>query len=94
MTVVKIDDIMISGKDETDHLKNLSVVLDTLSKLGLTLNKLKKCKFYQNKVEYLSFILDKTGIHTNPDKIKAIVDALHLINITELQSFLGGINYG
>ena len=35
MTVVKIDNILISGKDEADHLKNLSPVLDTLSKLGL-----------------------------------------------------------
>ena len=38
MTLVKIYDILISGTDESDHLKNLSSVYAILSKLGLTLN--------------------------------------------------------
>ena len=92
MTVVKIDDILISGTDEYDHLKNLSAVFDILSKLGLTLNE-NKCKFFQPEVEYLGFILHKTGIRANPDKIKSILAAPAPTNITELQSFLGGINY-
>ena len=92
MTVVKIDDILISGTDEEDHLKNLSTVFETLQHLGLTLNQ-SKCKFFQNEVEYLGFILDKNGIRTNPDKIKAVMHAPAPTNITELQSFLGGVNY-
>ena len=92
MTVVKIDDILISGINEDDHLKNLEKVLKVLSDLGLTLNK-EKCKFSQHEVEYLGFILDKNGIRTNKDKVKAISEAPAPTNITELQSFLGGINY-
>ena len=88
MTVVKIDDILISGVDEKDHLKNLASVLPILSNLGLTLNK-SKCSFYQQEVEYLGFILDKNGLRTNTEKVKAIIEAPPPTNVTELQSFLG-----
>jgi len=44
MTVVKVDDILITGIDEKGHLKNINLVLNILSDLGLTLNK-SKCKF-------------------------------------------------
>ena len=92
MTVVKIDDILISGTNEYDNFKNLSSVFDILSKPGLTLNE-NKFKFVQPEVEYLGFILDKTGIRANREKIKSILMAPAPTNITQLQSFLGGINY-
>ena len=60
-TVVKIDDILISGVDDEDHMKNPTAVFDILSKLGLTLNK-SKCRFFQQEVYHLCFFLDKTGI--------------------------------
>jgi len=44
MTVVKVDDILITGIDEKGHLKNINLVLNILSDLGLTLNK-SKCKY-------------------------------------------------
>ena len=91
-TVVKIDDILISGADDEDHLKNLTAVFDILSRLGLTLNK-SKCKFFQEEVEYLGFFLDKTGIRTNPEKTKAIINAPASTNLNELQSFLEDVNY-
>ena len=92
MTVVKIDDILVTGVDEEDHLRNLKSVLDILSDLGLTVNKA-KCRFNEKEVEYLGFILDKNGIHTNKNKTEAIVEAPAPTNIQELQSFLGGVNY-
>ena len=87
MTVVKIVDILITGINQEDHLKNLHSVLSVLSDLGLTLNK-DKCKLNQREVEYLGFILDKNGIRTNNEKVKAILQAPDPTNVTELQSFL------
>jgi len=55
MTVVKVDDILITGIDEEGHLKNINLVLNILSDLGLTLNK-SKCKFNANEVDYLGFL--------------------------------------
>ena len=69
----------------------MTSVLNILSDLGLTLNKA-KCKFNENEVDYLGFVLDRNGIRTNLSKVKAI-DAPAPSNVQELQSFLGGINY-
>ena len=44
-------------------------------------------------MDYVGFILSKDGISTNPGKTKAVLDALTPKNVTELQSFLGAINY-
>ena len=38
MVVVNIDDILVSGKTEVDHVTNLTAVLDKLSELGQILN--------------------------------------------------------
>ena len=92
MTVVNMDDILISGKDEEDHFKNLELVLQKLADLGLTLN-VKKCKFFEKSIEYVGFILSENGIQTNPEKVKPVIDAPEPKNVTELQSFLGATNY-
>ena len=92
LTVVNIDDILISGTDTPNHVSNVLAVLDRLTELGVTLN-LDKCKFFQKEVEYVGFILGETGIRTNPEKVKAVIDAPEPRNINELQSFLGALNY-
>ena len=84
MTVVKIDDILISGKNSFEHIENLKTVLKILSDLGLTLNR-SKCKFLED--------VDKSGIRTNREKVRAIENAPEPSTITELQIFLGGVNY-
>ena len=71
-TVVKIDDILISGRDDEEHIKNVDAVLDVLEKIGATVNK-DKCVFLANEVEYVGFIIDKNGIRTNPNKVQAII---------------------
>ena len=47
-----LDDILVTGSTEEEHLKNLDAVLEQLGKAGIKL-KLSKCKFLQEKVEYL-----------------------------------------
>ena len=44
-------------------------------------------------VEYLGHKIDKDGISTLPNKVDAIVNAPHPINVQELRSFLGLLNY-
>ena len=41
-TIVRVDDILITGKDDEEHLKNLNMVLEILKKNGLRLKK-EKC---------------------------------------------------
>ena len=92
MTVVNIDDILISSKNDDEHERNLELVFEKLTDLGLTLN-VKKCKFFQKYVEYVGFILSEHGIQTNPEKVDAVIAAPEPTNVTELQSFLGAVNY-
>ena len=37
MTVVRVDDILVTGKDDQEHLKNLDIVLSRLADAGLKL---------------------------------------------------------
>ena len=37
MTVVRVDAILVTGKDDQEHLKNLDIVLSRLADAGLKL---------------------------------------------------------
>ena len=92
MVVVYIDDILISGHTDEEHLENLEKVLQRLQQYGLRL-KHEKCFFLQSSVEYLGYIIDAKGLHATPKKIEAIVNAPQPGNVQELRSFLGLVNY-
>ncbi|CAF3948225.1 unnamed protein product [Rotaria sp. Silwood2] len=91
-TVCYLDDIIVTGKNKEDHLKNLSNVLTRIKEYGFHINK-KKCSFLQDHVEYLGFRVDKNGVHTSPSKIKAIADMPKPTNVSQLRSFLGMVNH-
>ena len=89
---VYIDDILVTGRNDREHLDALEKVLQRLSSFGLRLKR-KKCFFMQPSVEYLGYIVDKDGLHATTAKIEAIVNAPKPRNVQELRSFLGLVNY-
>ena len=89
---VYLDDILVTGINEADHLQNLHVVLQALEEAGLTLKK-SKCQFAVPSVEYLGHIIDATGLHPSESKVEAIRKAPTPTNVTELKSFLGLLSY-
>ena len=91
-TVVYMDDILVTGRNEKEHLQNLEAVLNRLENEGLTLKK-PKCKFMMEMIEYLGHIISAQGLHTSKSKTKAILEAPRPQNISQLRSFLGMINY-
>ena len=84
-----LDDIMVTGRSEKEHLNNLQRTMDLLYSSGLRL-KLQKC---QDSVTYLGHILDKEGVRPHPDKVKAITAMPDPQNQSELRSFLGMVQY-
>ena len=60
--IVYIDDILVTGKTRTEHIKTLDEVLARLGKAGLHLNK-NKCVFLAPSVSYLGFCIDSQGLH-------------------------------
>lgn len=92
MVVCRVGDILISGKDDQEHLSNLSEVLTRLESAGLRL-KLSKCQFMQPTVKYLGYRIDARGMHAIEKKVEAIRQAAAPENQQQLRSFLGMINY-
>ena len=89
---VYLDDILVSGATEQEHLANLEQVLQRLESAGMKLKR-PKCAFLLDSVAYLGHEISAEGLHTAKTKMKAIVDAPDPRNLTELRSFLGMVNY-
>ncbi|KAL7887807.1 hypothetical protein AOLI_G00055280 [Acnodon oligacanthus] len=69
-----LDDILITGQDRVQHLKNLDAVLGLLEEFGLRVEK-EKCEFFKDSLEYLGHTIDAHGLHKSPEKVRAIVEA-------------------
>ena len=84
-----LDDILVSGRTEEEHLENLCKVLQRLQEHGIRAKK-SKCAFLKTS---LGHVVDANGLHATDDKVKAIVDAPRPKNVAELRSFLGLLQY-
>ena len=87
-----IDDLLVTGLTEEEHLQNLTQVLCRLQEQGMRLKR-EKCSFLQNAVEYLGYQIDANGVHTAPSKLQAIQRAPAPENVNQLRAFLGLLNY-
>ena len=85
--VVYIDDILVTGRTEEEHLKNLEGVFARLLQYGLRLKE--KCQFMRPSAAYLGCVIDADGLHPMPEKVEAIAQAPRPTNVKELRSFLG-----
>ena len=52
-----LDDILCTGADDEEHLRNLDATLQRLMEYGLRVRK-EKCDFFQSSVEYLGHVID------------------------------------
>ena len=89
---VYLDDILVTGHSEQEHLENLERVLTRLEGYGLKL-KNSKCEFMRTSVEYLGHVIDKEGVHKATSKVDQILDMPIPRDVTSLRSFLGMLNY-
>ena len=87
-----LDDILITGKTDQEHLSNLSAVFQRLAAAGMKL-KPEKCSFMMTEVEYLGHKISAKGLQPTTQKVRAIVEAPQPTNVTQLKSFLGMLNY-
>ena len=87
-----IDDILVTGKSDEEHLARLEEVLERLHKHGVHVKRT-KCHFLKPSVVFLGHRIDSQGIHPTEEKLKAIVEAPSPRNVQELRSFLGLVNY-
>ena len=87
-----LDDIIITGRDDAEHLANLQAALQRLGENGMKLKK-EKCEFLQESVTYLGHRLDEKGMRPVEDKVQAIRQAPEPSNQEELRAYLGLLGY-
>ena len=87
-----LDDLIATGEDDAQHVSNLHKTLKKLERCGVKLKK-SKCAIMQPHIEYFAFIVHRHEIHPSPAMVKAILEVQKPQNKTEIQSFLGLVNY-
>ncbi|CAI5484033.1 unnamed protein product [Closterium sp. Yama58-4] len=90
--IVYLDDILIFSKTREQHLRDLDAVFKRLQENRL-ITKGSKCEFFKQELEFLGHVISRDGIKIDPAKIKTIQEWKAPTNVTELQSFLGFVNY-
>ena len=65
---VYIDDILVTGEIEQQHLKTLDEVLDRLNKAGVRLKR-EKCACMLPSVEYLGHKISAAGLQQSDEKV-------------------------
>src|SRR5882724_3554226 len=93
VVTIYMDDILIfSGQTREQHHEIVVRVLDVLHKHRLYL-KAEKCTFEQPMVEYLSLVLSEGRMEMDPVKVAGVQDWPTPRNVTEVQSFVGFVNF-
>lgn len=90
--LVFMDDILVSGASEEEHLSTLAKVLARLEDAGVRL-KQQKCVFMVNSITFLGHKIDAQGLHPLESKVKAVQEAPIPQNVTELKAYLGLLTY-
>ena len=91
-TINFIDDILVYGKDLEEHDQRLETVMKTLKENNVVLRK-DKCIFRKENVQFLGHELSHKGVKPLDKYVTTIQEFRPPMNIGELQSFLGLINY-
>ncbi|TIB07156.1 hypothetical protein E3P90_04139 [Wallemia ichthyophaga] len=89
---VYIDDILIFSRTYEEHLKHLDLVLRKLKENQLY-GKLSKCEFAMEQVEFLGYVINQHGVQPRDDKVRVVMEWPKLNNVTEVQSFMGFVQY-
>ena len=91
-TQVILDDMIVTGKTDQEHLENLKMVFQRLSENGLKAN-VEKCKFFKEKVTFCGHEIDRNGLHKMHRKTDTVVNAPKIENEEQLRPFLGLVQY-
>ena len=90
--MVYLDDVLIIGKNFVENLTKMRKVFDRFCLANLKL-KPTKCSLVSVEVIYLGYMISRTGISADPQKIEAVQNFPPPDDLTSLRSFLGLASY-
>jgi Reverse transcriptase (RNA-dependent DNA polymerase) len=88
---IYMDDVIIYSKTVEEHMTYFEEVLGLLRSAGAFL-KLRKCHFFQTKVNYLGHAICPGRLAVAQKSIDTVEKAIYPTKRTELRSFLGMCN--
>ena len=71
--IIYLDDVIVFGCSEEEHLEHLHVVFECFREFNLKL-KPSKCSFFQSEIVYLAHHMSQEGIHPSQDNVRVIED--------------------
>ncbi len=86
------DDIIVHGKNPTEHDDSLHKLLSHLEKVGLTAN-LKKCEFGVDNIDFFGVNFSSRGIAPSISRVAAFQQASSPTSVSEVRSLLAVANY-
>ena len=86
------DDMVIYGRNEEEHDRNLILFLETTRKNGLVLNK-RKLQFKKEEVSFFGHRWNSSGIFPDPKKTESILKMEFPPDKETMHSFLGLVNF-
>ncbi len=89
--LVYLDDVVVFSTSVQDPVAHLDNILGLLGSAVFSL-KLKKCDFFTRSVNYLGYVIRPGRLALAEKNIRALREAKHPANQTELRSFLGLCN--
>jgi len=90
--VVFIDDILIYSRTREEHAGHLRVVLEVMRDHQLY-DKLSKCEFWLDEVQFLGHVISSHGIVVNRSKVETVLKWERPHTLTKVRSFLGLAGY-
>ncbi|KAM2778465.1 hypothetical protein COP1_013842 [Malus domestica] len=85
---VYVDDIMVNGKQRSDHIHNLAETFNILRKYKIKLNPT-KCTFGVSLGRFLGYLVTQRGTEAHPKQIQAILKMKSPTTLKEIQSLTG-----
>jgi len=92
IVVVYLDDILIFTEMEEEHEQVVWRVLEVLAEHKLFLHP-EKYEFYWKQIKYLGLVISENKVEIDPVKVARVHDWPILENRTDVQTFIGFVNF-
>lgn len=83
-----LDDIIIVTPTFEKHLEILKEVLERIANAGFKLNR-DKCEFCKPEMKYLGYVINRCGLHVDPEKVQAILKYEKPKSTSDIRRFIG-----
>ena len=90
--VIYLDDVIVFGRTEEEHLERLRVVFERFREFNLKLKPL-KCSFFQSEIVYLAHHVSWRGILPSHENVRAMQEFPMSKTYTQVHAFCGLVGH-